>query len=140
MPDSPDCPYCGGPAAFLPTSTSVYGRDYGPIWICHPCDAWVGCHKGTASPLGRLADKALRKAKVAAHAAFDPLWKAKMAFDGINKSRARGEMYLWLAERLSIDRKDCHIGMFDAATCQRVVEVCRPHPRSEVGARGESDA
>ena len=36
----------------------------------------------------------------------------------------RGEAYRWLAERLSMAREDCHIGMFDVADCQRVVEAC----------------
>lgn len=69
----PICPYCERPAEFLASSARVYhGRDYGPVWACLPCAAWVGCHKGTTQPLGRLANAELRKAKMAAHAAFDP--------------------------------------------------------------------
>ena len=66
------CPYCDGVIEFLSSSESIYhGRDYGPVYICKPCQAWVGCHRGTIKPLGRLADKELRRAKIAAHDAFD---------------------------------------------------------------------
>ena len=30
------------------------------IYICKPCDAYVGVHKGTDKALGRLANKELR--------------------------------------------------------------------------------
>ena len=97
--------------------------DYGAVWECRPCEAWVGCHpQGT--PLGRLADKALRQAKMAAHAAFDPFWKAKMRRDGWPQKRARNAGYEWLAGQMGIAREDCHIGMFDEAQCRRVVEIC----------------
>lgn len=120
---APACPYCRAPAVFHKTSTHIYGTDYGPIWVCAPCEAWVGCHPNGA-PLGRLANKALRQAKQAAHAAFDPLVTGKMRRDGVTKNHARGSAYKWLAGQLGIDRKDCHIGMFDEATCERVVAIC----------------
>ena len=127
MTDAPTCPYCMKPADFFESSASVYhGRDYGPIWNCIPCEAWVACHKGTTTPLGRLADKTLRKAKIEAHAAFDPLWQAKQRKANISKGHARGKGYKWLAEQLKLDPKDCHVGMFDVATCKRVVEICKP--------------
>ena len=114
------CPYCGQEAKL------VGGLDVYPhrpdlaekkLYQCAPCDAYVGCHPGTTNPLGRLANAELRKAKMAAHAAFDPTWK-----DGKKK---RGSAYAWLSDRLGVDKKDCHIGMFDVETCRRVVEVCR---------------
>lgn len=114
----PDCPYCGKPAA-LKNSRVIYKRDYGMVWICpdYPaCDAYVGCHKGTNKPLGRLANAELREAKKEAHAAFDPLWQ-----DGAMKRTAA---YIWLAEQLGIERQACHVGMFDVAECRRVVEIC----------------
>ena len=75
------CPYCNVPAKLV-SSTIVYGdRDYGLIWLCSnfpKCDARVGVHKGQEFPLGRLADKELRKWKMKAHAAFDPIWQIKL--------------------------------------------------------------
>lgn len=112
----PLCPYCGHPSLFLDDSSTLYGgKNYGPAYACRPCHAWVGCHPGTTTPLGRLANKALRRARNRAHAAFDPIWK-----EGLMK---RGDAYAWLADQLGIERKDCHIEMFDNAQCERVVCV-----------------
>lgn len=134
--DPPICPYCKQPSVFMPTSDDLYQRDWGPVWYCDPCYAWVGCHKGTDRPLGRLANAELREAKKMAHAAFDPLWKRRMEISGLSQGHARGKGYKWLAEQLGIEPKDCHIGMMDVATCVRVVDICRtvwrnrkPRPR-----------
>jgi Fe-S cluster biosynthesis and repair protein YggX len=96
------------------------------LWMCVPCDAWVGCHRGTTKPLGRLADAELRKAKQSAHAAFDRLWKAKAQRDGIPYGKARGQGYAWLSQAMGVPPKKCHIGMFDVDQCCSVVELCRP--------------
>lgn len=114
------CPYCGK-AASLVGGINIYPHrpDLAEkkFYQCAPCDAYVGCHPGTTNPLGRLADAELRKAKMAAHAAFDPLWK--------EGNKKRGSAYAWLCDQLGIEKKDCHIGMFDVEMCRRVVEVCR---------------
>lgn len=112
------CPYCGG-FARLVDSSDVYrsGRNYGKLWACMPCGAWVGVHKNsrTFAPLGRLANAELRKAKIEAHSAFDRLWK-EWDLD-------RDEAYSWLADRLGIEARECHIGMFDLEMCRRVIEI-----------------
>ena len=117
------CPYCDS-AVKRVTGKTVYPRrpdlHKRPYYACErfpECDAYVGCHPGTAVPLGRLADKELRQAKNAAHRAFDPIWK-----DGRMR---RHEAYQWLAGQLGIDRAECHIGMFDVEMCRRVVDACR---------------
>jgi hypothetical protein len=122
------CPYCGAEAVLV-DSEEVYGRSYGLIYLCRPCRAWVGVHKGTEMPLGRLANKELREWKIAAHAAFDPLWQAKMRRDNCSKGQARKAAYTWLAEKLGIPLRKCHIGMFDIDLCKRTVEVCEKIPR-----------
>lgn len=122
---APLCEYCGD------RSKHVTGKDLYPhrpelsgknFYRCDPCRAWVGCHPGTLQPLGRLANASLRKAKLAAHAAFDPIWHSDPIPGG---ARKRG--YLWLARQLGIHRNDCHIGMFDEDMCRRVVEICNAH-------------
>lgn len=85
------------------------------IWRCHPCDAHVGCHPGTDIPLGRLANKELRKAKMEAHAAFDPIWRSRRM--------SRSKAYAWLAKSMGLTTAQCHIGMFDVAQCRRVVDL-----------------
>lgn len=110
------CPYCGKQANFV-DSEVIYGRSYGMVYLCNGCDAYVGVHKGTDKPLGRLADKELRRWKMAAHEAFDPLWKSgKMK---------RNQAYEWLAEQMGLSRQETHIGMFDISQCKQVVNICR---------------
>lgn len=115
-----ECPYCHHPAKLV-TGTALYPHrpDLFEKWfyLCFPCDAHVGCHPGTTNPLGRLANPELRTAKIEAHAAFDPIWR--------NAGKKRGEAYAWLARKLGIPKPQCHIGMFDVATCHRVIEICQ---------------
>lgn len=118
---TPICPHCKCHARCV-TGNVVY--PHRPdlcsinIWVCRNdyCDARVGCHKGSKSPLGTLANAELRAARVEAHAAFDPIWRSKTV--------TRRQAYVWLADALSIDVDDCHIGLFDKATCERVVQLC----------------
>lgn len=124
MPPAP-CPYCAAEVRLHPSSAGLYrGIDYGPVWLCSGCGAYVNCHRGTTQPLGRVADKELRAAKMYAHAAFDPLWKRKMRRDGCSKKQARNAGYQWLADQLGIEMKHCHIGLFDTEMCRRVIDVC----------------
>ena len=117
---APLCPYCGGRSELV-TGDVIYPRRRDlrskSFYRCKPCGAWVGCHPGTVTPLGRLANDALRRAKSAAHAAFDSHWQSRRM--------SRGDAYSRLAAELGIDRSDCHIGMFDEELCARTVELCR---------------
>jgi hypothetical protein len=129
------CPYCGAEAILLP-DTAVYSRSYdGMVWVCQPCKAWVGCHRGKNNiPLGRLANAELRKLKIEAHSLLDALWRAAMKIRGWSQKYARGKAYSWLAKSMDIPPSDCHIGMFDEATCLKAIEVLRkrePAPPTE---------
>lgn len=123
------CPYCEQRAIFLRSSAEVYhGRDYGPIYICRGCQAWVGVHEGTTTPLGRMANKELRDWKIAVHRVFDPVWlrrlKSKQAVDPrYTRGMARGGRYKKLGELLGIPKAECHIGMFDVETCKRAIAI-----------------
>lgn len=110
------CPYCGCTAEYV-DSEVIYGRSYGMIYLCRPCDAYVGVHKGTDTPKGRLADKELRYWKKAAHAAFDPLWKSRMF--------TRRGAYSWLSNQMGIPPEGTHIGMFDIAQCKAVINLSK---------------
>ena len=117
------CPYCGNDAE-LTTGYKVYPHRLDladlKIWACMPCDAWVGTHKNspTNEPLGRLANAELRRAKMAAHAAFDPLWKSGQM--------TRKEAYKRLSEKMGLTPNETHIGMFDVEQCKTVVLLCTP--------------
>lgn len=116
------CPYCGNKPV-LKDSIEIYGQSYGLIWHCEPCGAYVGVHKGTEVPLGRLANGVLREYKKQAHAAFDVIWQHKIS-RSMSKKVARGETYNWLAEQMGMEPKDCHIGMFDENQCVEVIKIC----------------
>ena len=118
----PICPYCFAPAE------QVTGKDIYPhrhdlklvaFWQCKPCDAYVGCHKDTNKPLGRLADKELRGWKQETHRAFDPIWQMG--------DTPRTKAYEWLAEQLNIPYGECHIGNFDIETCRAAIKTCKQY-------------
>lgn len=57
------CPFCNNSVSLV-DSAKVYSRSYGLIYLCdsYPkCDARVGCHSGTITPLGTLANAELRR-------------------------------------------------------------------------------
>lgn len=79
----------------------------------------MGCHPGTDTPLGHMADKATRQARKRAHDVFDALWKPM----GSEASRYRAAAYAWLADELGED--DPHMGDMDRATALQVVDLCQ---------------
>jgi hypothetical protein len=121
------CPYCCERAK-LTRGGDVYRRNYAPVWLCEPCEAWVGTHKDDPdhAPLGTLAKAELRALRQRAHQLFDPLWKAKMQRDGCSKSKARAAGYDWLAGQLGREPgfAAVHIGYLDEEGCRAVIEAC----------------
>lgn len=132
MSNAPTCPYCGQVSKLVDSAVVYHGKSYGLIYLCKPCDAYVGVHKGTSKPLGRLANKELREWKKRAHSVFDPIWqnvvteaieKHGYAPKGV-KYQARSKAYAALARELKIDPDQCHIGMFDIDKCKATVRIC----------------
>lgn len=109
------CPYCCQDSIYVDSAELYGGKSFGMVYLCEPCQAWVGVHRETDNALGRLADSMLRRWKRKAHEAFDPLWKG----GGFK----RNEAYGWLAKKLAIPIEYCHIGYFDVFLCKRVTEV-----------------
>lgn len=109
------CPYCGAPTQLV-DDMDVYGRSYGSkCYICKPCDAWVGCHKGTDKSLGRVANKELRVLKHQAHEAFDPIWE--------EGHLPRNAAYTVLSVAFGLPPEQTHIGMFDEDMCRKVISL-----------------
>lgn len=109
------CPYCNSETERT-TEIAIYGQEYSgrDVIMCknYPsCDAYVGCHK-SGEPLGRLANKKLRKAKIEAHKHFDKLWRE----DHISRSDA----YKLLSNHLGVPPEYTHIGMFSIKTLEKV--------------------
>jgi len=117
----PKCPYCARRSELV-DSVAVYGRSYGPIWLCAHCEALVGCHKNSPdfAPLGRLADAGLRKLKTEVHALLDPYWRETK---GGSQAFRRKAIYRLLGDELGIKPCRCHVGDMDDAMCERVLDL-----------------
>lgn len=117
-----DCDHCGRPAelhlgpAVYPGRKDLADRRF---WVCWPCEAWVGCVTGTDKPYGPLAKEELRDARIAAHKAFDPLWK-----DG-PMSRAAADA--WLSQALGRGAARMRIGLMDLDDCRRIPQLVWEH-------------
>lgn len=128
---SPDCVECGklgklvSGAAIYPQRPDLHGKAF---YLCE-CGAYVGCHDGTAMPLGKPAGPATRRARMAAHDAFDPLWRRKAASTDRAHGKARVKAYKWLAEQLGTPSGETHIGWMTEAEARQVVEICAPYSR-----------
>lgn len=123
------CDYCGRPAKYVDSKT-VYGRSYGMLYLCECCNAYVGVHKGTNVPLGRLANAELRHWKRTAHAFFDPFWKVGQF------KHQRNAAYRWLSEQMGLPQEKTHIGMFDVDQCKQVIDICQRERRKTNGRTG----
>lgn len=58
----------------------------------------------------------LAAARMAAHAAFDPMWRSG--------EMSRSAAYRWLAQQLNLSKEECHMLQFDIETCRRVKQLC----------------
>ena len=117
------CNYCGKPAEYV-DSTVVYGSSYGMIYYCKPCNAWVGVHKGSGTPLGTLANAELRAYRRKAHGLFDRIWRRRWM--------SRGKAYDWLSEQMGLAREETHIGMFSIEQCRTVIDLCLVYERDRI--------
>lgn len=133
-PKAPICQHCPGVPAVLVTGALIYPRrgDLAAkqFWRCPDCAAYTGCHGTTDKALGRPANAQLRDARMKLHGRFDPIWRNAVETggyeidhrDGIARkiilNTARSRLYAFLADKLSIDKKVCHIAMFDLEQCR----------------------
>ena len=121
------CPDCKDRTVFC-NSQNVYGKgtDFGDIYLCTKCGAYVGCHKGTNKAYGRVAQKPLRNYRKEAHRLFDGMWQIKMRINpGMSKTKARRKAYTWLSKEMGLPIELTHIGMFDIPQCQQVIKSCK---------------
>ena len=122
------CLECGS-EALLVDSSVVYGRSYGDIFVCsrYPeCDSYVGTHKKSGKPLGYPAGPKTRALRKKCHELFDPLWRQNKIYKiwpGKTRGGTRRKAYIWLAKRLKIPEKDCHIGLFDEKMCKKALNI-----------------
>jgi len=97
----PVCPLCGNPATQTQTRYGLRSECCG-LW------SWDG------KP---LASAEVHEARIAAHAAFDPLWKSG--------KRSRTQAYGQLAEAMDMKPKDCHMATMSLEDLQRVPDAVK---------------
>ena len=110
------CPYCNHDVV-LTSNKELYGREYGngKCYLCRNCKASVGTHPGGKKPLGILATKEMKVLKKCCHDLFDPIWKSKKI--------GRGELYQKLADKLQIEKSDCHFGHFETTRLLQAINL-----------------
>lgn len=127
--EDPACLECGavaqlvGGKAIYPHRPDLYGKRF---WLCE-CGAYCGCHGATDRPLGFPAGPDTRRARNAAHAAFDPLWQSGRM--------GRRDAYTWLAAKMQLDPELCHIGMMTADQARQVEALAAASTPTFAGAR-----
>ena len=106
------------PSDHLPMKlrTSKYGLFYGcPMYPA--CYHTIGAHPDGRA-LGIPGDFKTRDARIRVHAAFDPIWKSKYM--------KRWDAYIWMKKALGVSG-EAHIGEFDYAMCERLLQVIRTY-------------
>lgn len=106
----------------LLTSNSVVHRrkqGSGKCYVCTCCGARVGTHiKRPYEAYGILCDKEMCDARVRCHDLLDIHWKTKR-----NRVKYRRVMYDWLAKKMQIARKECHISRFNKDELNQAIEI-----------------
>lgn len=122
MPIPTECPYCQGPVVLTHNSEIYHGKSYGHwpyVYLCQPCNAYVGLHPDTNLPLGTLATRALREARFAGKHQFIELSK--------RRGWTRNQSYAWLAQAMGISKETCHWAWFTITQANHAKALCREH-------------
>lgn len=124
---------CGECGTSMVLRLSKYGLFYG-------CPRFPQC-RGThcahpdGAPIGIPCNAETKRARMAAHAAFDGMWKAWAERAG--NCAARNDAYAWLRLEMGLTKEQAHIGRFDKEQCARVVELVKTRPMQGSAAPAE---
>lgn len=122
LPIPTSCRFCGG-VVTLESNSVVYGQEYGKwpyMYLCDDCRAYVAVHPKTDIPMGTLANRAIREARVSAKNCWK-IWARGMGY-------GRSEAYENLAKILCIPVGECHFGWFDTDMCDLVIFELEDYP------------
>jgi len=102
---------------------------FGPFYGCSKWPKCAGAHSAhkDGTPVGIPANQATRAKRREAHNSFDSL--------RIELVWSRQYSYKWLAEKMGLSAEQCHIGRFNIAQCEQVINVCekaRPQAASHL--------
>lgn len=119
LPIPTNCEHCRSPVQ-IAHHDQVYGRIYGNwpwLYRCEGCRAYVGMHPFTNIPLGTLATPEIRQARKQCKSPFESLYKSGRL--------TRSEAYERLAEKLGIEKEQCHFAWFNVEMCQKAEKAAR---------------
>lgn len=105
------CDNCQSENVKKESNSIIYGKKYGNgvCFYCHDCKANVGTHD-SGKALGTLATKDVQILRKACHEIFDKLWK-------YDKVASRSDLYSRLANKMEINKSECHFAMFQRDRC-----------------------
>lgn len=109
-------PGCGGRLRLTPRGRRWYYRCEHSTTT--GCPGSHGAHPD-GSPLGIPADQCTKRARMAAHAAFDRLWR----HGGMTRTGA----YRWLQQAMGLSEGEAHIGRFTAEPCRKLIHLAQGH-------------
>lgn len=69
----------------------------------------------------------LKSLRAEGHAAFDPIWQARAAREGIPQNKARNEAYRWLAKELKLSTFDCHFSRMKPDKIRAAIALCKQY-------------
>lgn len=117
------CPFCDQPAEWV-SHAEIYGKvfnkDAHMIWLCRPCDAYVGTHQNSKRPLGQMANAHMRRARKLTKELF--INKCLMGNWKCNKT-LKSAAYAMLADRMGITVDECHFGDFTVEQCRDAYRI-----------------
>lgn len=108
------CLDCGEGRLSLKTSkvgTLFYGCSNFPT-----CRGSHSAVQKTGAPMGVVANKATRVARVHAHEVFDRIWKRKLV-------PSRHDAYKWMREHMKLSHSKAHISMMSKEQCETLVAL-----------------
>ena len=114
---APRCPYCGSTTVYR-SATGIYtdNPDDVMLYVCknYPaCDAYIRTQKGTAIPLGQMANGKLRALRTDAHRLFNQLY--------LKGYMPKQTAYGWLSSVLGVPQEKAHIGQLSELQCELVI-------------------
>jgi hypothetical protein len=139
----PLCDYCGAHAVLTRAGDQAYPyrEDHGPVWLCAPCQAWIGVlARSTRNiPLGRLADAQLRDAKSRLHDTLEPLVAGKVRRDRVNAFEARARAIRWVSTELGFDPLPPNIHALSLDQCQQAIRYVETFIANRRNASGSGE-
>lgn len=114
---APRCPYCGSTTVYR-SATGIYAEnpDNVMLYVCtnYPaCDAYIRTQKGTAIPIGEMANGKLRALRTDAHRLFNQLY--------LKRYMPKRTAYIWLSSVLGVPYKKAHIAQLSEMQCELVI-------------------